>query len=617
MTGDAAVYVTGPAGIIKDAVDVFRSIDFRVTLITVGLVLVLMLLIYRSPLLALLPLISVGFALVVAQAVAALLTDNFGLALNGQVTAIMSVLMFGVGTDFTLFTVSRYREEIIRHESRFSAIAATVRAVGPSIASSAGTTVIAMLALILALSGSLKTMGPMLAMAVFVTLIASLTITPALLVAMGRVAFWPINPYAKHESRDSRIWSRVAGIVAKKPGLIIVTTTIGLAALGSGMLTLEPRFSFLEGFPKDVESRLGFEALAESYPPGELAPTSVYVSVEGASVYDHLDAIATLSSTLESDPSVDRVLSVTQPLGEATSVSNDDIRTALAFIPADLENIPPDALANIPAEQIAVVQNVIAGSRFVSDDRTTSKIDLVFSDDPYSVEAMDAIPRLRETAKSTATQTSLADAIVLVGGETATQTDQRSTSERDIIVISPIVSVAIWVILALLLGSIVAPTYLVLTVALSFVAAMGLSVLIFQNVMGHEGFAFGSIPFVFVFLVALGADYNIYIMSRIREETADRGLVDGTKHAITRTGGVITSAGIILAGTFSVLATFPLRDLVQLGFTVMIGILLDTFIVRGILVPAIVIKLGEWNWWPSKMPKRSEGATPAVLETEA
>ncbi len=220
---------------------------------------------------------------------------------------------------------------------------------------------------------------------------------------------------------------------------------------------------------------------------------------------------------------------------------------------------------------------------------------------------MDVIPRIRETAQDAVAASSLSGATALVGGPTAINFDSRAATNRDFVVIAPIVIAAIWIILAILLGSIVAPTYLVLSVILSFAAALGISILVFEWGFGHKGIGYGSIPFIFVFLIALGADYNIYIMSRVREETRKRGLAEGTRHAITRTGGVITSAGIILAGTFSVLTTFPLLNLLQLGFTVMLGILIDTFIVRAIMVPAIVMKLGEWNWWPSKTPSPSRG----------
>ena len=596
----ATVQVTGPAGILADAIVVFQSFDFRVSAITIVLVLVILLIIYRSPLLALLPVITVGVALTVAQSIAALLADNFDLALNGQVTAIMAVLMFGAGTDFTLFIVSRYREELPVHHDKFAAIATTMRAVGPSIASSAGTTIVAMMALALALSGSLKTMGPMLAMAVAVMLIAALTLIPAVLVAMGRVAFWPIKTVQPNDE-ETGIWYRVGTLVSQRPGMLLAVTTIAMIALTLGLFEFKPRFSFVEGFPDSAESKVGFETLKSAYPPGELAPTTVYVSNEGVSVLEHLQAIEDLSATLVADPGVNSVTSITRPLGEPLPVDIAEIQPLVAMMPDDPGEIS-QLMALLPPEQAQLAGTFLAGQRLLSTDRTTTKLEVVLNDDPYGTAAMDTVQRLRETARDTVATSTLNGATAIIGGESATNLDGRTTTIRDFRVIAPIVIIAIWVILAILLGSIVAPTYLVISVILSFAAALGVSILIFENIFGHDGMAFDSISLIFVFLIALGADYNIYIMSRVREETRTRGLVEGTRYAITRTGGVITSAGIILAGTFSVLTTFPLLDIFQLGFTVMLGILIDTFIVRAIMVPAIVMKLGELNWWPSKTP---------------
>ncbi|MXX92820.1 MAG: MMPL family transporter [Chloroflexi bacterium] len=593
--------VTGPAGILADAIVVFQSFDFRVSAITIVLVLVILLAIYRSPLLALLPVVTVGVALTVAQSIAALLADNFELALNGQVTAIMAVLMFGAGTDFTLFIVSRYREELPVRESKFEAIAATMRAVGPSIASSAGTTVVAMMALALALSGSLKTMGPMLAMAVAVMLVCALTLIPAVLVAMGRVAFWPIKRVEPND-KESGIWNRVGRLVAKRPGTLLTITFVAMVALSAGLFEFTPRFSFVDGFPDSAESKTGFETLKSAYPPGELAPTTVYVSKEGVSVLDHLQAIEDLSAALMADPIVNSVTSITRPLGEPLPVDIAEVQPLVSMIPDDPSEIGA-LMAMLSAEQAQLAGSFLGGQRLVSTDRTTTKLEVVLNEDPYDIEAMDAVPRLRETVRDAVGASSLSGATAVVGGESATNYDSRTATIRDFQVIAPIVIAAIWVILAILLGSLVAPTYLVISVVLSFAAALGISIVIFENVFGHDGMAFDSIPFIFVFLIALGADYNIYIMSRVREETRTRGLAEGTRYAITRTGGVITSAGIILAGTFSVLTTFPLLDLFQLGFTVMLGILIDTFVVRAIMVPAIVMKLGEINWWPSKTPR--------------
>ena len=593
--------VTGPAGILADAIVVFQSFDFRVSAITIVLVLVILLAIYRSPLLALLPVMTVGMALTVAQSIAALLADNFDLALNGQVTAIMAVLMFGAGTDFTLFIVSRYREELPVRADKFEAIGATMRAVGPSIASSAGTTIVAMMALALALSGSLKTMGPMLAMAIAVMLVCALTLIPAVLVAMGRVAFWPIKRIEPND-KESGIWNRVGMLVSKRPGALLTITFVAMVALSAGLFEFTPRFSFVEGFPDSAESKAGFETLKSAYPPGELAPTTVYVSKEGVSVLDHLQAIEDLSAALAADPIVNSVTSITRPLGELLPVDIAQTQPLVAMLPDDPNQIG-ELMAMLPPEQAQLAGTFLAGQRLISTDRTTTKLEVVLNEDPYDTEAMDAVPRLRETVRNAVNASRLNGATALVGGESATNFDGRTATTRDFKVIAPIVIAAIWIILAILLGSVVAPTYLVISVILSFVAALGVSVLVFKYIFGHDGMAFDSIPFIFVFLIALGADYNIYIMSRVREETRTRGLAEGTRYAITRTGGVITSAGIILAGTFSVLTTFPLLDLFQLGFTVMLGILIDTFVVRAIMVPAIVMKLGEFNWWPSKTPR--------------
>ena len=593
------VAVTGPAGILTDAVKVFSTVDFRVTLFTVVLVLVLLLAIYRSPLLALLPLFAIGWALVLARSIAALLADNLGLALNGQVTAIMSVLVFGAGTDFTLFIISRYKEELVRQPDRWGAMRVTMANIGPAIGSSAGTTIVAMAALLLALDGSLNALGPMLAVAVFITLAAGLTLIPALAVVMGRVAFWPADPTKAPAAGRSGFWTLVANAVARRPGLFVAATTLVLAAMAMGILTLKPSFNFFEGLPEDTDSRVGFELLQESFPPGELAPTEVYVATEEGSIYDNLMAVEGLSAELAGNPLVVSTAGPTRPAGETVPMGVSVFQSSLQAIPDAVLSgqLPP---VGLPPEQMGVYGLYQASERFVSPDGTTARIELVFDADPYGVGAMDAIEAVRESARNLVANSTLAGAEVVVGGPTAILTDARATLNRDILLIAPIVVVAIWLILAALLRSVVAPTYLVASVLLSFAAALGLSIFVFQNVLGHSGVSYRTSVFMFIFLVALGADYNIYIISRVREEVATRGLIEGTRYAISRTGGVITSAGIILAGTFSVLTTLPLRDIFQLGFAVMLGVLIDTFIVRGLLVPSIVLVLKDWNWWPSR-----------------
>ncbi len=612
---DAAV--TGPAGISTDAVKVFQGIDFRVTITTVALVLVILLAVYRSPLLALLPIVCVSWALLIAQSVAALLADGLGLPLNGQTTAVMSVLLFGAGTDFTLFIVARYREELGRQPTRWEAIRVAMSHVGPAIASSAGTTAVAMIALLLATYGSFRTLGPMLAAAVIIMLAVGLTLIPALAVLLGRAAFWPMNPQ-QGSGRASSFWSRVAALVVRRPGVVLVTTVMLLIVSTLGVPTIKPSFNFLEGFPADMDSRRGFEMLQRSFPAGELAPTQVVVATEDGNVYAHLAALDALAAALDSEPTVLRVSGPTRPFGAALPLSAEALQAGISSLPQEVwQGGPPPR--NLPPEQQAVLGVLFAGQRFVSPDRTTAQLEVVLDRDPYSVPALDQISRLRDMARRAIATTDLAGTEVLVGGQTATQADTRASVNRDAQVVGPIVIAAIWVILAMLLRSLVAPTYLVISVLLSFMAALGLSTMIFQNVLGHAGVGYQNGVWMFIFLVALGVDYNIYIMSRVREEVGRNGLVEGTRRAVSRTGGVITSAGIILAGTFSVLATLPLRDIVQLGFAVMLGVLLDTFVVRALLVPSIVMLLGRWNWWPTRRlaADSADAAPPAKAPASA
>ena len=602
------VALTGPAGIIRDAVEVFGTFDFRVTLITVLLVLGLLLAIYRSPALALLPLAGVGWTLLVAQSVAALLADNFGLALNGQVTALMSVLMFGAGTDFTLFIVARYREELRRQPDRWRAMQQSLRRIAPAIASSGATTIVAMLALLLATYGSFQAMGPVLAMAIFLMLISGLTLIPALAVLLGRVAFWPGRMQVSGTER-SRIWSRVAEFVTRRPVATFTVTLALLVVFAAGTPTIKPNYSFIDGFPDGVESKIGAQIMDASFGAGDLAPTNIYVVTTDvdASLVD-LDR---LGQTVAGVPGVVRVSGPTRPTGDPPAVDAATLQAAIPQLPAALREGPPSgpptgpptagAPTGMNPQMQAVLETYFSGRRFVSPDGTTARLDVVMADDPYGNEAIERIIELREVARAAVAGGSLANAEVIVGGRTALQTDARDSVNRDMAVIGPIVIVLIWVILLALLRSVVAASYLLGSVVLSFLSAVGVSVVIFQNFMGHPGVGNQNPVWMFIFLAALGADYNILIISRVREEIQERGLVEGVRVAVAQTGGVITSAGLILAGTFSVLTTFPLRDIYQLGFAVALGVLMDTFIVRALFVPSIVMLLGRWNWWPSRI----------------
>ncbi len=556
--------VTGPAGIISDAVKVFSSIDLLVTLVTVLLVLVLLLIIYRSPVLAIVPLIVIGTALTLAQSLAAMLSQQFDLPLNGQVTAIMSVLVFGAGTNYALFIVSRYREELVLNPDKWSAMRTTMSHVGPSIAGSAGTTMVAMFALTFASFGSFRSLGPMLALAIFVVLLSGLLVMPAVIAMLGRLAFWPRPLIQQSSVGTDGLWHKVGRYVSRKPKTVFVVTMVAIVVGTLPSWSITPSFNFIDGFPDDAESKRGYELLTNSFPPGQLAPTQVLVSVEQGNVLGEFVELEKVSQSLAN---IDGIISVTGPT-RPTGVPVSEAQAA-----------------------------VFGNQRFVSPDGTTARIDLVFGDDPYDQPALTRIDTIR-TAVAQSPLSSVPGSQILVGGESAVQADTKASIDADITWLAPVSLLAIFGVLVVLLRSIVAPLYLVFSVIVSFGATFGISVFIFQEVFGHTGVAYSNGVWMFIFLVALGADYNIFVMSRIREAVRNEGIRDGIATAVGRTGGVVTSAGIILAGTFAVLTTLPLRDIFQLGFAVMLGVLIDTFVVRALLVPSMAALLGNLSWWP-------------------
>ena len=562
--------VTGPAGIIIDAVKVFEKIDVAITAATGFLVLFLLLLIYRSPVTALVPLVVIGSALALSQAIAAMLADNFDLPLNGQITGIMSVLVFGVGTDYALFIVSRYREELVSQNDKWLAMRSTMSRVGPSIAGSAGTTIVAMFALTFSSYGSFSSLGPMLAMAIFVVLLSGIFVMPAVIALCGRWAFWPRPLIQRQSVSDSGFWGRVGQLVSRRPLLIFSITMIGIVIATIPAWSIKPSHNFLDGFPDDMESKVGYEMLAESFPPGTLAPTEIYIVSVEPNILSAVTEIDDLTDRLSKIEGVVAVSSPTRPAGR-------------------------------PVKSGQYLEE--GGARFVSPDGSTARIDLVLEDDPYSSASLTTILRVREILSVTEFPT-LLDPYTLVGGDTAIEMDTKAAIDADVRWLAPVSIIAIFLILILLLKSIIAPLYLVFSVIVSFGATFGLSVFAFQEIFGHPGVAYQNGVWMFIFLVALGADYNIFVMSRIRESVGQHGIRQGIAIAVGRTGGVVTSAGIILAGTFAVLTTLPLRDLFQLGFAVSLGVLIDTFVVRALLVPSMAAILGEWSWWPRKIERK-------------
>ena len=544
-------YVTGPAASAADSVKIFKGIDSTLLYATLAVVIVLLLLTYRSPILWLLPIISAGVALTTAEAFIYLLIQHAGLVVNGQSAGILVVLVLGASTDYALLLVARYREELRRHEDRHEAMAIAMRRAGPAIIASGLTVIAGMLCLLAADSADISGLGPVAAIGIAVGLLAMVTLLPALLVITGRWVFWPYKPrYGSADPTSRGPWARIGQRIAGHPRSIWIGTALILAVFSLGLIgfrfgTLTQAQSY-RGTPSAVA---GERVLAAHFPAGSGQPVQVYGKASAA---------APLHAALASTTGI-------------ASVSPPVVRDGLVLVQGTLA-VPPDSQA-----AYATVNRVR--------------------------DAVHAVPG--------------ADA--KVGGATAINLDVENYAIRDRNVIIPLVLVVVLIILGLLLRAVVAPLLLIGTVILSFFGSLGISVLFFKYVFGFAG-ADNSMPlFAFVFLVALGIDYNIFLMTRVREETVKSGTHRGMLAGLAATGGVITSAGLILAGTFATLGTLPLVILTEIGFTVALGVLLDTLIVRSVLVTALTLDVGRHIWWPSKLarPRPEEALPPPVQLTRA
>lgn len=548
------VYVSGPAALASDAANAFSGIDGKLLVGTSLLVLVLLLLIYRSPLIALVPLVAVGAAAALSRALLALSIDPLDLVVSAQTSGIMLILIFGAGTDYCLLIVARYREELIRFEDPHDAMRETVRHTTPAILSSAGTVILAMLVLLLADLRSTSSLGPALIIGVALAMLAGLTLLPALLLALGRPSFWPLVPRYGVEHRGRlRLWARTADSVAVRPWRWLSAVALVLAVAASGTLVLENQpTSDIDLFLKQPESTLGLAALADKLPPGELAQGTVLVG--------------------------------------STDESAVEVATAQA----------EELLVDSP-----YVATAHPGPVGRSGDMNWQQLSFAPKGNPYGQDAVDSIATLRHSMRSVATD----GVTVLVGGPTAQTADAQDTNERDLLIIVPGVLLVIGFVLVLLLRAVVAPLLLVITVVGGFLATLGICWVLFLGLLDYPGIDPGTITFIFLFTAALGIDYNIFLVARIREEV-DHGAttVQATTKALATTGGVITSAGVVLAGTFLILAALPLLPLRELGIAVAIGVLLDTLLIRALLVPSALVLLGDRSWWPSSTVDARSGA---------
>ena len=536
------VEITGAAGFAADAIDVFESINGTLLAATAGLVFVLLILIYRSPIFWLIPFLSVLVAEVTSRGVGYLLSE-LGTTVTGQSSAILTVLVFGAGTDYALLIVARYREELRHQEDNHVAVATAMRTAGPAIVASAGTVIAGLLCLSLAEVNGTAGLALIGATGIGIAMLVMTTLLPALLAIVGRRAFWPFVPRLGSEGADAThgAWRRIAERVAWYPRRVWVGSIAALVVMSLGLVYFNTDLTTGNQFRDEESSTRGQDLVAQAFPAGANVPNTVIVPDPGRT--------GAVRAALERRPEV-------ASLGQ-------------------VETGPP-------------------GARF----------DLTLRADPYSTEAFDQIPDLRRVAKQAGGDE------VLVGGSTAEERDLRESAERDTKLIVPLVLLVVFLVLALLLRAIVLPILLVGTVVLSFLAALGVGAFLFEFVFDFPG-SDPSLPlWAFVFLVALGIDYNIFLMARVREEAMRHGTRPGMIRGLAVTGGVITSAGIVLAGTFSVLGSLPLVFLTELGFVIAFGVLLDTFLVRSVLVPALVFDIGPTVWLPSTLARTMDRREP-------
>ncbi len=696
MTGDGpilAAYNTAT----KESVD-------STTWITLVLVVVILLLIYRSPVSPLIPLVTIALAYLITRGMVAFLGAHV-LTISAYTNIFLIVVLFGAGTDYCLFLISRFREEMTGAENpapaekvtavKAAAVKTTVRAVGETIASSAGTVIVGVAMMAFAELGLYNTSGPSIAVGVVIALIAGLTFTPALLSVLGHHAFWPRRA---HRMKEGGAWHWWAGKVVKRSVvafLVPVIVLVPLAVYGGG---LARDFDLLADLPEDNETRMGFETLAAHFGAGVMQPLNVvivdpagYDTPEGLaraeslaaelSELDHVTTVRSFSALLGDksflyvsgqltelaqgvrdgiselrqavyvsavggstselqaaaaeltglarylvqlaaaypevlqDAGYQEAIGALSDLSELAETSGPgtglDVggRTDLfrqAF--ADLESLAegleslqgsfaarPDAilLPDLYLERNEGLRSL--REAYISADGTAARLQVVLDSGPYSPAALSAAEGIRQALTEGGFEGG-------VEGNSAVLLDLRDASDRDMTRAIVFVLGGIFVVLLLLLRALVAPIYLILTILLSYGATLGVTRLLFVDILGGAGVTWWVPMFMFVMLVALGMDYNIFLIGRVKEEVAVRGTRDGTRVALGRTGGIITSAGIIMAGTFASMISGSILGLLQIGFAVAFGVLLDTFVVRTTLVPAITVLLGRWSWWPRRGP---------------
>jgi RND superfamily putative drug exporter len=539
--------LTGPVGFQDDVSNAFAGADVRLLLVTVAVVAALLIVTYRSPVLWIVPLAVVGVADVLAGRVVAALAEPFGVTVDASISGILSVLVFGAGTNYALLLVARYREELLTTPDRHAAMRTAVRSAGPAIAASGGTVALSLATLLLAeLSGN-RALGFACAIGVLVAIAFALVVLPAALVVCGRGLFWPFVPRAssgptdaddEHVGRRVRDrprqgpWERLGRGVQRRPGRVAIAATAGIGVLCLGLGGYAVGLSQTDQLLGDPDSVTAQRIVDESFSAGltsqtiVLAPTSAVADV--VQVVEGVDGVASASAREEADG--------------------------------------------------------------------LTRVDVQLDAEPESDDASATVQALRDALRTDGG--AVADA--LVGGTDATAHDERTAAAHDLRLIAPIILAIVFAILAVLLRSLVAPVLLIASVLATFAASLGAATWLFTHLLGFPALDTSVTLYAFLFLVALGVDYNIFLTTRAREERLRHGTREGMVRALSSTGAVITSAGVLLAAVFAVLGVLPVVALTQVGVIVCIGVLLDTLVVRTVLVPALVFLVGDAFWWPSR-----------------
>lgn len=664
---NAEIYLTGEIGFFQDLLaSILKTID-RTTIVTVILVTILLLIVYRSPVAIFLPLIAIGCSFAVARGILGYL-GAAGVNISTLADAYLVVVVFGVGTDYCLFIVSRFREEL-RRKTRDEAQSFTMRQIGPVITASALTVVVAFLSLGISRFTMTKTTGYALAIGVAVTLVAGLTLIPALMSLFGRHLFWPagINPTRRGAGFG---WARIGNWISRHPLSVALPIILILILPCLALPQLSRSADIISQMPKGADSVQGYQVMREHFPMGELSP--LYLLVESKDEITKpasLQAIDEVAHSLENVPGVARVDYYSAPSRQLTGLAvmlrqlGDQLgqgrgleqlkllQTQSQLLPslalkypgvvqsqnfqqaeANLKEIGALAsqfLTTKPGEQPALLTQLqgliykladnLEGlgrefslkvntpftdyllNTYFSSDRTTTRINIVLSTEPYSAETTQMVAQLREVAAQNISSSSLKGSFYYLGGESALRADIMFSNDADFVPVTGLVTISILIVIIILLRSLLAPIYMVLTVLLNYGTTLGIVTWLFLDVLKQASIIYMLPLFVFVVLVALGADYNIFLVSRIREEAQKRPIRQAVSEAVANTGGVITACGIILAGTFATLTTAPLQLVFQIGAAIAIGVLLDTFVVRAFLVPSLAVLAGRWSWWPSRL----------------